>query len=98
VRDLAALTADDFEAAVGTTFDVACPETEPTEIRLESVARGPERAGSRQPFALHFRGAPSLGLDQGIHLLVHPVLGELEIFLVPVGADTDGRSYEAVFN
>jgi hypothetical protein len=36
-------------------------------------------------------------LPQGLYHLDHPVMGELELFLVPIGADRDGVTYEAVF-
>lgn len=48
------------------------------------------------PFAVVLRGA--FTLPQGIHRLRHPVLGEFDLFLVPVGRDRDGLLYEAVFN
>ena len=44
-----------------------------------------------------FSGPVRPMLDQAVHPLSHPDLGELEVFLVPVGADGDGVQYEAVF-
>jgi hypothetical protein len=52
-------------------------------------------------FALIFRGPREIALQQNTYKLRHPVLGELQIFLVPVGkvkADDAWRDYEAVFN
>ena len=37
-------------------------------------------------------------MPQGIHRLTHSNLGELELFLVPVGRDSAGFQYEAAFN
>ncbi len=52
-------------------------------------------------FSLIFRGPREMALSQNTYKLKHPVLGELQIFLVPVGQlskDSAGRDYEAVFN
>jgi hypothetical protein len=45
-----------------------------------------------------FRAPAEHRLPQGIYTLIHPELGELEIFLVPIRADKDGFYLEAVFN
>ena len=37
-------------------------------------------------------------LPQRIYRLEHNGLGELDIFLVPIGKDADGVSYQAMFN
>ncbi len=51
----------------------------------------------RDPFRLLFRGPGEPVLSQHTHRLGHPALGVLEIFLVPVGRDAQGTSYEAIF-
>lgn len=35
---------------------------------------------------------------QGIYTLVHPDKGEISLFLVPLGANSQGMQYEAVFS
>ncbi|MBK8506532.1 MAG: hypothetical protein IPL46_32645 [Saprospiraceae bacterium] len=36
---------------------------------------------------------------QGIYNLIHPVLGNLPLFMVPLGPESDGRmQYEIIFN
>jgi hypothetical protein len=60
----------------------------------------PEPAGAgalRAPFSLVFRGPLEPLLPQGIHRLEHDALGELDLFLVPIGPDEAGTRYEAVF-
>jgi hypothetical protein len=37
-------------------------------------------------------------LGQGMRHLRHPVMGELDLFLVPVGQNEKGTEYEVVFN
>ncbi len=50
------------------------------------------------PFSLLFRTAPGVGVEQGMYRFSHAVLGELDIFVVPVGADEEGMRLEAIFN
>jgi hypothetical protein len=52
----------------------------------------------QEVFSLFFHGPPSPFVPQGIHKLKHSHLGELELFLAPVGRDNDGFQYEAAFN
>jgi hypothetical protein len=104
MRDIAALTAADFEAAVGSDFeitgepDAARGEGEPIVVRLTKVVLLQERPGYRRPFSLEFRGPRSPALGPVTHGLAHPDMGRLEIFLSPVSADPDGTTYEAVFS
>jgi hypothetical protein len=44
-----------------------------------------------------FRGPTGPILPQRIYRLRHPVMGELDLFLVPIGPDGEGMRYEAVF-
>jgi hypothetical protein len=97
VRDLASLTAAEFEAALGSAFEIVATGSDPLEIRLTNVVRLPERPGYRQPFCLQFHGPPSPVLEQVVHRAVHAEMGELDIFLGPVASHPDGTTYEAVF-
>ena len=80
----------------GETFELVltdCNETQqgdPDELR--------ERIG-RVPFSLLFHSADrDRFAPQQIVSLTHPELGELELFLVPLGPDERGMRYEAVVN
>ena len=98
--DLEALTPATFERYRGSTFRVA-GEDDPLDLRLTGIDQLPtEPQGPRpEPFSLVFTGPFQRPLDQRSYRLEHTDLGELEIFLVPIGYDTDGeRLYEAVFN
>jgi hypothetical protein len=101
-----ALSASTFEPHIGTEFSVALPDIgqvadqDVASLRLVDVIRRPAQAGAPRtdPFTLEFTGPPS-ALEQRIHTLSHTILGALELFLVPIGLDPDGRvRYEAVFN
>ena len=106
-----ALNAEVFQPHTGSEFRVATPDgpqrdgpqddgRDGAAIRLDEVTRRPAQAGAPRadPFTLEFTGPPPV-LEQRIHTLDHPILGTLELFLVPIGIDPDGRvRYEAVFN
>jgi hypothetical protein len=49
-------------------------------------------------FSLIFRGPKAPLVPQGLYQLQHEKLGELSLYLVPVGPDRAGMQYEAVFN
>jgi hypothetical protein len=99
--DLNGLTAATFSAHRGTSFRVLGTGDDSVELRLTSVDELPRQVGAprAEPFSLIFIGPRSPQLPQRTYRLKHGVLGELEIFLVPVGYDTEGGVlYEAVFN
>ena len=99
MTDLASVTADDFEQHTGSTFRLA-DGGEGSELRLESVRRSGRRheEGGREGFALLLSGSVNAPLSQGTHRLQHEQMGELEIFLVPVGVSGETFTYEAVFS
>lgn len=49
-------------------------------------------------FSILFYGPAGSQLEQRTYHMRHPDLGALDLFLVPVKADTGGYYYEAVFN
>jgi hypothetical protein len=101
VTDRGWLTCNDFAGRVGERFDVAGGEgpalvVELIEASESSEAGGPGPEGQeRQQFSLVFRGSP--GLPQATYRLSHAELGDVDIFLVPIGPDGDGMKYEAAF-
>jgi hypothetical protein len=96
------LTYDDFAAHVGDRYQLILDDSALSLELLDATASG-ERGGpgpngeERLQFALLFRGPPAPALPQATRTLTHPGLGELELFLVPIGPDADGMRYEAVF-
>lgn len=102
MRDLATVTVEDFAPTVGDGYRVtAGPEGRYAEA-LELVLATAEDRGSapeplRDPFVLTFTGPPAFVLAQGTYLLVHDAVGELAIFLVPIGRTDKATRYEAVF-
>jgi hypothetical protein len=97
VRDLARLTADDFESFVGDEFKVDPEGSDPLKIVLQKVLRLGDAPETEKPFAIHFLGPEAPVLTHAVHRLVNPDFGEVEIFIGPVVPSNDGTTYEAVF-
>ena len=91
-----------FGPTVGTSFTVGLDDDVPgVELLLDRLAEAPAAPGAprSQPFTLTFLGPAGQHLPQRTYRLHHATLGELDVFLVPVGPQADGRhQYEAVFN
>lgn len=90
-----------FSPHVGEIFLVRVNETTTLDARLAEVkeaawASSPQNR--RTPFSLYFQTHSATVLPQRIYTLQHPVLGTLELFLVPTSRNGDGVVYEAVFN
>ena len=87
----------DFKPLINQTF-TAIQSDSPSFELLEVSLLGNEPAnGERQAFSLLFRSKNTSSPQQSIYQLNHEELGELEIFLVPIGPDQQGMLYEAVF-
>ena len=95
---LAQLTIESFEPLVGTSFWLQ-NNAQKIELRLTRAARVMESEAARlnrTAFSLFFLG-PVL-LPQQIYRLTHDGFPEpMDLFLVPIGKEADGFSYEAVF-
>jgi hypothetical protein len=97
------LTHDDFAGRVGERFALCSADQSRIDLRLIEVTESQELGGpgpqgqERRQFSLVFRGPASPVQPQSIYHLDHDGLGELEIFLVPIGPDNEGMCYEAVF-
>jgi hypothetical protein len=92
------LTIESFEPHVGTSFWLRNNEQK-IELRLTRAARVMESEAARlhrTAFSLYFLG-PVL-LPQQIYRLTHDGFSDpLDLFLVPIGKETAGFNYEAVF-
>lgn len=93
---LADATADTFRPHVGTMFAIEVERGEPLMITLDDVEvhQGGGLGQRADPFTLLFSGPTERNAPQATLRLSHDVLGQLDIFLVPLGP---GR-YEAVFS
>jgi hypothetical protein len=98
-------TRDTFAQCLNDTFAIGVDDSTSLPMALIEVAPLPDHAPgkgasqpSRAPFSLVFRGPKEPVLPQRIYRFEHEHLGDLEIFIVPIGPDDEGMRYEAVFN
>lgn len=68
-----------------------------TDLELIEVS-DEHRTGVQSTFSLLFRGPAGRPLAQRTYHLRHATLGDMAVFLVPVGRDDAGLHYQAVFN
>ncbi|HEY0545748.1 MAG TPA: hypothetical protein VGC91_10255 [Pyrinomonadaceae bacterium] len=67
------------------------------ELELVNISEGVSTPEQEQ-FSLIFRGPLETPFRQGMQRLEHERMGELRLFLVPIGREPDGMVYEAAFN
>jgi hypothetical protein len=95
------LTAEAFAANVNTKFRVRAESPKPVELELTEVkvynARENEQHGLER-FSLFLHGPADLYVPQQTYTFEHPSMGEMELFIVPIGRDETGFRYEVVFN
>ena len=90
------LTAATFEPYIGQDFAVENVGVE-YAIALESIGTFAVSAREGGGFALNFRGPSDPMLNQATYSL-RSGDSRWDIFLVPIGVDSGGARYEAVFN
>ena len=95
------LTIESFEPHVGSSFWAVGDQGGKVELRLLRVGRVMESEAARlhrTAFSLFFLGPKSFYLPQAIYNIAHESFAEPQgIFLVPVGQESGGYLYEAVF-
>lgn len=94
------LSLDTFRARLGEHFTVALAEGGTHTLTLfEATALAPHPFPNKQrePFQLKFRGPGPVVLLQRTHVLHHAELGEVTIFLVPIGQDGPDFIYQAIY-
>lgn len=95
------LVFEDFSDKVGDLFAIGeegLPAIPLTLIEAEPLPERMAKRGARSPFSLIFLGKDPRVLPQRLYRLEHQGMGALTIFLVPVGKDADGVTYQATFN
>lgn len=91
------ITLDSFSKHVNTKFTMRYGDSQTAELRLvEATDVG---SSERQiQYSLLFVAPAEAPDAQGIYRVEHDQMGELDLFLVPVGKDEGGLRYEAIFN
>ena len=95
-KELAALTADDFEPCKGETFQVTTTRGA-LVLDLVDVRRLGPALRDGGAFSLTFQSAPGPFVPQATYPIAHPKLGTLEMFIVPLGPKNGGNQYEVIF-
>ena len=93
--------ADSFWPHLNTKFRVSVNSADPLELELVEVAlrqSEPNEPTGMERFSLFFYGPATAFLPQQTYEVVHPEMGALLMFIVPIGQDQRGIKYEAVFN
>ena len=94
-------TEAEFAKHLNTTFRVQAESPRPVELKLIAatprVSEPHEEAGMER-FSVVFSGPLDIFLPQNTYHLVHPEMGEFDVFLVAIAHEPDGFKYEAVYN
>jgi hypothetical protein len=96
--DLAQVHCEQFAACLNQDFAILLSDGALLLQLSEVRPLGNRPESLRDPFALTFLGRAGLRLPQMIYKMRNATLGEMEIFLVQIGADQTGSTFEAVFN
>lgn len=97
---LESLSAETFRGCLNQTFHIETgEETIAAELVEVEAIKSHSRREDKAPFSVLFQGPLEKPLPQRIYRLSNDALGELEIFLVPLGPDAEGKAmiYESVF-
>lgn len=92
------LTLEHFRDRIGDRFTATPQHGEPLDLELTEVEERAANPSASQGFSLVFRARGHEVLDQQTFEIGHDDLGTHPIFLVPIGVNDDGVTYEAVFS
>ena len=93
--DLKDLTPAHFQTLIGSSITI---ENTEDALRVESVQLIKSPSPRAQPFSTTFSAPVGKAGSQGIYHLLHPELGVLAIFLVPLEQKDGVLRFEATFN
>lgn len=86
-----------FSEHLHSSFQVRVPGAAPLSLELIEVSEKSESPQVEQ-FSLIFRGLLAPHLPQGMYAFEHEKLGTIDLFVVPLGPDSKGMTYQVVFN
>jgi hypothetical protein len=94
--DLATLAIGDFSPHRDTVFELQTADgVVPLKLAKVDPSGDSGRAGGA--FSLIFIAPKTTRLPQAMYPVKHPVLGVMEMFLVPIRPTEDGAGYQAIF-
>ncbi len=94
--DFHKMTAKSFDPIVGTQATIVSLDA---EVRVELLEVKQLGSGEREggAFSLLWQGPTAPALPQATYRIAHELIGEQDVFLVPVANKTAGIQYEAIF-
>lgn len=98
--DIGDVKHETFAGREGQHFSIKFSDGE-LDLELAEVTEAPEhwgRSERREPFSVMFHGPLEHVLPQRVWPLEHEELGQIEIFLVPLGPEGSAMRYQAVFS
>ena len=93
------ITLSQFQECLDDTFTIRFEENVRLEATLSKVEkRGGDSEKQDRPFSIILKTQQKGEYyNQGIFMVSHPNLGDLSLFLTPIGPNEDGMQYEAIF-
>ncbi|MCP9763283.1 DUF6916 family protein [Lacihabitans soyangensis] len=100
LQKLSTLTHNDFKDFLDKSFDIQFEPTVTLPAQLvELIALNGYSPLERKPFSIIFRTKQKNEYyPQSTYIIIHPLLGDIPMFLSPKGYDSEGMKYEAVFS
>lgn len=86
-----------FAENLNAVFQITVAADKLVEVKLVEVSEL-KKSPQQERFSIVFKGPSDTLLPQHTYEMTHESTGTFTIFLVPVGMETDGFLYEAVFN
>ncbi len=100
MTDVITISFEDFEPYLHQIFKVRFnPEVVLDAELVDLVRLDKYDELPRQPFSFIIRtNQKNEYFPQATFIILHPVKGEIPVFLVPLGSDNIGMKYQAIFN
>jgi hypothetical protein len=91
------LSCKSFSDQLHTNFRVHVPEIGAVPLELIEVVEQTNQPQIEQ-FCLIFRGPRDPWFEQKIRTIEHDALGNMDLFIAPLGPDEQGMRYQVIFN
>jgi hypothetical protein len=94
------VTLEQFSPRLNETFDILVGDArEPvTLVEATLLPQYDYRGKERDSFSLVFHSSSQTVVPQAMYTIENASMGRTELFLVPIGRDPEGISYQAIFN
>lgn len=97
--NLSLIKADDFKTCLNQPIDVHFPDSTVPSVLTRITELNSYSPLERGAFSIEMQTTGDMACrPQGIYRINHPVIKDLDVFLVPIGKDSKGMKYEAVFS